>query len=105
MKNIIYLLLLFCIMTSCSTYHSMIRADANMKNINLGMTKEQVISVMGKSYEIISSRDSMLTLGYKSGDYGIYRLLFIDGKLKEWDKEWLTDRYVKESSYKYGESK
>lgn len=63
------------------------------------MTKQEVILILGEHYEIVSSQAKMVTLGYKSYDYGIYKLLFIDDKLVEWNKEWLPQRYQDTSSY------
>lgn len=88
------LLILICMITSCSSYRGMMGADSNIKKVNLGMTQQEVIAIMGDTYEIISTKEGTSTLGYKSSDNGIYKLLFIDGKLKEWNKEWFNDRYI-----------
>lgn len=102
------ILTLICTLASCASVlppdykgltNSMMNADNNIKKINLGMTKEQVITIMGEHYEIIGSKEGELLLGYKAYDYGIYKLLFINNKLKEWTKDWLPQYYNKDSSY------
>lgn len=102
------ILTLICTLASCASVlppdykgltNSMMNADNNIKKISLGMTKEQVIAIMGEHYEIIGSKEGELLLGYKAYDYGIYKLLFINNKLKEWTKDWLPQYYNKDESY------
>lgn len=101
------ILTLICTLASCASVlppdykgltNSMMNADNNIKKISLGMTKEQVITIMGEHYEIIGSKEGELLLGYKAYDYGIYKLLFINNKLKEWTKDWLPQYYNKDES-------
>lgn len=79
--------------------NSMMNIDAKMKDVVLGMTMDEVIRVAGTFYEVVEASESVTVLGYKSYDYGIYKLRFIDGKLKEWKKEWLPryDDYLSSS--------
>lgn len=101
-KRIIILSALVFMLASCGTLmpakymsvsKSMMNTDENMKKVELGMTQEQVISAMGKRYEIIGARENMVILGYKSYDNGIYKLFFVDEKLIEWNKEWIPQRW------------
>ena len=96
--------LISCAPTSPPNYKgiatSMMNTHNSIKEISLGMTQEQVISIMGEHYEIISSKENIVVLGYKSYDNGIYKLYFVDGKLSEWVKEWLPEYYhPKDSSF------
>lgn len=75
---------------SCNTYNSLKNADKNIRNISLGMTQQQIISIMGDEYEILEAKDNIIVWGYKSLDDGIYKLRFTDGKLMEWNKVWLN---------------
>ena len=68
-----------------------------MKNIELGMTKKKVISILGKNFEStgarMTSEGSVETISYKTytlsdnNTEGYYLLSFKDGKLVEWFKE------------------
>lgn len=107
-KKLLIALTLICTLASCAPIlppnykgiaTSMMNADNNIKKIGLGMTKEQVIAIMGENYEVIGSKESEILLGYKSYDYGIYKLRFINNKLTEWTKDWLPQYYNKDSSY------
>jgi len=101
MKKIM-LIILTCVVASCSATKGIINIDDNMKKISVGMTKKKVISVLGHHYEVISSKERTITLGYKAPNNGIYRLVFVDNKLKEWSKDHLRNnrdnRYFKRNS-------
>jgi len=64
-------------------------ADHNMKSVEINMTQEEVISIMGEVYELVGGSENIKVIGYKTADEGIYKLYFEDGILKEWHKEWL----------------
>ncbi|MCD8166141.1 MAG: outer membrane protein assembly factor BamE [Bacteroides sp.] len=59
-----------------------------MQKIRIGMTKNEVVAIMGKSYEVIAHTEKGYTLGYKAYDEGIYHLRFVNNRLKSWKKEW-----------------
>jgi hypothetical protein len=101
------LLVLICSLASCAATtppnyiglsKSMMNTDNNIKNISLGMTKEQVIAVMGEFYEIIGAKEGEFILGYKTYDYGIYKLRFVDNKLIDWTKDWIPEYRGKDTS-------
>lgn len=107
-KKLLLALILACTIISCAPTlppdyrgltKSMMNADINIKQISLGMNKEQVTAIMGEYYEIIGSKEGEFILGYKSYDYGIYKLRFINNKLIEWTKDWLPQYYNKDLSY------
>lgn len=79
--------MLICIATSCSSTKGIKNIDDNVKKINVGMTQKKVVSILGNDYEITSSKDNTETLAYKTSSYGIYKLVFVDDKLKEWNKD------------------
>lgn len=90
MVRILFLIsILALLLTSCATIGSMLHADHNMKKVEINMTKDEVISIMGNVYELIGSTEELLIIGYKTADDGIYKLYFEHGILKEWYKEWL----------------
>lgn len=90
MKNIMLIILTY-VVASCSATRGIINIEDNMKKISVGMTKRKVISILGHDYEMISSKDKTITLGDKSSDGGLYRLVFMDDKLKEWRKDYLRN--------------
>ena len=87
-------LLLFCtiLLASCATWNSIISADKNMRKLDINMTKNEVVDIMGNNYEVINRTENTFVLGYKSSDEGIYMLFFEDDLLKEWNKEWMTSK-------------
>lgn len=93
MKNI-FLLVLVCIMISCSSNKGIANTDKNMKKVNVGMSRKKVVSILGEDYEILSSRNNTYVLGYKTTDDGLYKLVFVNDKLKEWNKEWNRKRPI-----------
>ncbi len=89
-KKLLLLISFSILLFSCSTYNSMKNADKNIRNISLGMSQQQIISIMGDEYEVVEAKDNITVWGYKSFDEGIYKLRFINGKLSEWNKVWLN---------------
>ena len=69
--------------------------DSKMKDIELGMTKKKVISILGKDFESAGAAwppKVDRTISYKTASMtenteGYYLLSFKDGKLVEWFKE------------------
>lgn len=60
-----------------------------MQNIKIGMTKDEVVSTMGKTYKVMEAKQTTdgyrEVLGYVDWQNGIYRLRLLNGKLTEWD--------------------
>jgi len=101
MKKLIILSLIACLFAACSSYSNMTKAKNNVKKVELGMTKKEVISTMGKVYEVVgasTTRDGMRveTLKYEGGDATTllidryYFFTFEDGVLVEWHTQPLT---------------
>lgn len=81
--------------TSCITYHNV---DKNSKKVSLGMTKDEVVSVMGKSYKVVSISNEragqLEVLSYEGmSDDWIYMFYFLDGKLDRMQKEFVGTPY------------
>lgn len=89
LRKTIPLLILVLLLTSCSTYSSMMNADKNIRKLNIGMTEKEVIGVMGKEYEVTSANSTHTVWVCRSYDESIYKLYFEKGRLVEWEKEWL----------------
>lgn len=87
------------IMASCGSYTSM---KDSLKNVELGMTKQQVISIMGNNYTPIAAIDSpdgkLERISYSNSVYEVdYIFVFRNGKLFEWHKEDWADRKQKQT--------
>ena len=90
MRNIFYAVLLFSLLTSCSSYRGMMNADGNIRKVKIGMTQEEVIAHMGSHYEVIEANQEFVIWGYKAADDGIYKLRFVSDTLVGWNKIWLN---------------
>lgn len=72
MKKMIwlYVLLATFLLTSCGTLMQPYQMDSKMKDIELGMTKKKVISILGKDFESagarMTSEGSIETISYKT---------------------------------------
>lgn len=98
MKKIVFILFAVqLIAVSCVSVQT--KHDTRMRKINIGMQKNEVIAIMGNNYEIIGNDGASITLGYKTFyDDGIYRLVFKNDTLKEWNKEWRDYYYQNQKS-------
>ena len=87
----IYVLLTMFLLMGCATVMNPYKMDNRMHKIELGMTKQKVISILGKDFE---SDGPIKSISYKTvtmtiADYseGYYILSFKNGILVEWFKE------------------
>lgn len=98
MKNIIFCSILFIlVLASCGST----KLESGLQKIEIGMTKEQVISILGKSYIIMgagSSPDGNLET-WSYSDPNVMedpnkRIIvnFLDGRLDEWHREYLPPK-------------
>ncbi|WP_139262110.1 hypothetical protein [Dysgonomonas macrotermitis] len=92
MKKCLFFVFLIIALTGCSSYSEMLSADSNMKKVELDMTKEQVIAIMGSNYQRVGSfrlEDSTYVemLGFKRNYNETYVMRFENGILTEWNKE------------------
>src|SRR5690554_5804286 len=95
LKNSLLIALIACLMSSCATNYVIWNAHEKIKNVQIGMTKDQVVQIMGEKYMITSSSideqgNHIEVLGYKSDTYEEYKLKFINDKLIEWERERIT---------------
>ena len=71
------------LMAACSTL------SERSQSLSLGMTKEQVIKVLGKDFQTVGARESSLegkseVLRYKDKDSEELLVYFRDGRLVQW---------------------
>lgn len=67
------------------------------------MSKDQVVTILGKNYMIASSSKDdygrpIEVLAYKSDVYEEYKLKFVDTQLTEWNREYTNKYIVKDPS-------
>ncbi len=63
--------------------------DTRAQKLNLGMTKDQTTSLLGKNFKAVGARESsdarkVEVLRYDDPKYGELLLYFRDGKLVQW---------------------
>lgn len=84
------------LLASCTTLMQPYYMDSKMKDIELGMSKNKVIAILGKDFESEGARmtadGSIETISYKTASMsdnteGYYLLSFKNGKLIEWFKD------------------
>lgn len=91
-KNLVLISLLACFLSACVTGNYAWSINEDIKKVQIGMTKNEVIQVLGKNYTITSaSKDDegnyIEVLGYESVYDEEYKLKFINNKLVEWNRE------------------
>ncbi len=92
-----------CLLTACVSNHITWNTNANIKKVALGMSKEQVIQILGGDYLAASSSkddrgNRVEVLAYKSDVYEEYRLKFVNAQLTEWSREFTNKYIVKDPS-------
>ena len=88
MKKIIFALFITTILAACSTpkiYNN------QLKQIELGMTQEQVTTLMGKEYTVVNQQfvnnQDEVTLKYVDYFKNQWYFMFVDNYLVKWYKE------------------
>lgn len=104
MRKIWLLLFVSVYLVGCSSYKDAMNANSNIKKVELGMTKNDVIQKMGKYYHRMelnkaSNGIDVEVLGYPTVD-AIYMLRFENGELVEFHKDLVlpNDKLLRESS-------
>ena len=101
-RNTAVVLLLTCLLNACAVNNIAWKTNENIKKVEIGMTKEQVIQILGDRYMITASSKNnqghaVEVLGYKSDANEEYKLTFISNKLTEWSREHVNKYVVKDS--------
>ncbi|GAB3900396.1 hypothetical protein GCM10028825_51590 [Spirosoma agri] len=102
-KRFVLVYCLSYLLTACTSNYINWHTNDNIRKIGLGMSKEQVIQVLGKNYMVSSSskderNNQIEVLAYKSDAHEEYRLKFINDKLTEWNREFTNKYLVKDPS-------
>jgi len=102
MKNIVLALVITCFLNACVGNNIAWKTNENIKKVEIGMTKEQVIQILGNKYMITAASKNLLgnaveVLGYKSDANEEYKLTFVSNKLTQWSREHVNKYVVKDS--------
>ncbi|MFV0419176.1 MAG: hypothetical protein ACK5KT_10660 [Dysgonomonas sp.] len=83
MKKLFFTLLVAVVLTACGTAY-----NTQLKQVELGMTPEQVVNLMGDKYNVVSQKDAgNQILEYVDRYKNHWLFQFVDGKLAKWYKE------------------
>lgn len=88
-KTLCFIMLILCL-SACSSFVSTWNFSSNVKRVCQGMTKEQVISIMGKSYnveEAVNRPNGYVEAISYNTDEAYYLFKFTDDRLEEWHRE------------------
>jgi len=85
--NKFFLFILFCTVALCSC--GVWSLDSKVKQLRLGMSKQEVVNVLGTSYThleaIAVTEGDLETIAYSDNLYGnSYTIRFLNDKLVEW---------------------
>jgi len=90
-KRLLLISLIVLLFGSCASYY----VSRDIKKIELDMTKEEIIAIMGKSYSPVSldrteNGTILETIKYSAQvSYYYYFLHFENGKLVRWNEEYM----------------
>ncbi len=83
MKKLLFTLFIAVALTACGTAY-----NTQLKQVELGMTQEQIVSLMGEKYTIVEQRDyNNQTIEYVDRYKNHWYFQFVDGRLYKWHKE------------------
>ncbi|WP_417887423.1 hypothetical protein [Zunongwangia sp.] len=97
-KKVLLLAIAFSLI-SCSAFLDL--DTSNMNKLQLGMTKEEVIEILGKDYAIAEKRkengNEIEILSYQEyfKDNKYYLFKFNNGKLENWHREIIPEYEIK----------
>lgn len=83
MKKFIFALFVAVALSACGPVY-----NTQLKQVELGMTPDQIVSLMGDKYTIVSQEDyDNQTLEYVDKYKNHWFFQFVDGRLYKWYKE------------------
>ena len=102
-KRFLLIFCIGCLLTACISNHITWSTNANVKKLALGMSKDQVIQILGDDHMVASSSkdergNRIEVLAYKSDVYEEYKLKFVNAQLTEWNREYTNKYIVKDPS-------
>jgi len=83
MKKLFFTLFMAVMLTACGTAY-----NTQLKQVQLGMTPTQIVTLMGEKYTVVEYRDDAnQTLEYVDKFKNHWFFQFVDGHLYKWHKE------------------
>lgn len=82
MKKILFSLFVVVFLSSCGAAY-----NSALKQIDLGMTKQEVVSLMGDKYTEVDYKGNSETIKYVDRYKNHWYFTFVDGQLSKWYKE------------------
>ncbi|MDH6309212.1 outer membrane protein assembly factor BamE (lipoprotein component of BamABCDE complex) [Dysgonomonas sp. PFB1-18] len=83
MKKLLFTLFMALALTACGTAY-----NTQLKQVQLGMTPDQIVNLMGEKYTVVEQRDyNNQTLMYVDKFKNQWYFQFVDGHLYKWYKE------------------
>lgn len=88
MKKLFIISIVALVLTGCSAMQEVMNLDKNARKLEQGMTKKEVVHLLGNSYKVVEGRSTyrgfVEVIGYTNAEEGVYNLVFLDGKLDSW---------------------
>lgn len=82
MKKTLFTFLIAVALTACGTAY-----NSQLKQVQLGMTSDQIIALMGEKYNVVDQRNNGETLEYVDRYKNHWYFQFQDDRLVKWHKE------------------
>ena len=87
-KRTLLSLLLICILSSCASTFGIVSLGSKMKQLEIGMTKAETLSILGNTYDVIAASQTpdgkLEVLRFVGMNSGFYTIYLLDSKLVEW---------------------
>lgn len=86
MKKLIFVLFAVITLSACGVVGK--AYNTQLKQVELGMTQSEIISLMGDKYTVTDQQDyNNQTIVYKDRYKNYWNFQFVDGRLYKWFKE------------------
>lgn len=82
MKKLLFTFLIAVTLTACGTAY-----NSQLKQVQLGMTSDQIIALMGEKYNVVDQRNNGETLEYVDRYKNHWYFQFQNDRLVKWHKE------------------
>lgn len=83
MRKLLFALFVAVALTACGTAY-----NTQLKQVELGMTQEQIVSLMGDKYTVVDQKDyNNQTIEYVDRYKNHWYFQFVDNRLYKWYKQ------------------
>lgn len=102
MKQVLIFVLITALMSSCSIRMFSQLDGKNMSMLDLGMSKKELIEILGRDFTIPEKRfengNLIEVLSYRNFPYSneLYLFVFVNDELEEWYREFLPVYEIRE---------